>query len=1043
MAALGDAGNRLSGKAGRLSAGVRPLGLAVALALLAMGAQAAELGRPRLLSGVGERLQVEIPVRGLTAGAALPTVSALANTADDAAGAASDNLPITFDLRRARDGSTVVVVASDAPVLQPVVNLDLQLAWAQGSARRQLALLLPAPMGRVTSAAVPVSQPAPARTAGETVAVRDGDTLGEIARRLQASGQYADASLYQVLAALLQANASAFIQGNMHLVRAGVQLALPDAATVRAIDPDFARRLFAEHREAFLAYRGRLAQTAGVLPPAPGTTGSVAGAIADAPRLSATPPSQRDELRLSSTRVADAAGGRANQAEIDRLRDEQAATSRALAEANARVSQLEGNIGEMSKLLELQNNALAALQSPGGAAAANGAAGSGVSGAAAVPGAAGGTGSVAAAGQIGRAGTAGTAPMDAADVASGALTSAASALHASSPSPAIAAAEPGSSATGLPAAGTQGAGAAGAGTPAAGSPAAATSAAGTPAVATSAAASGAGTPGAVAPGVATPGVATLGVSTPGIDGTIPDESGTAGPRTAEPSIHELGTQGPGTPAQHVVARGPGVPAPRPDLSRADLARVRAVTRPATTFTDPEPFEAMPAGAATIASKLLNADIFSHPSANLSFEGQQRFLVGNGLFRKDWVPAPSSTQASDGLGPLFNARSCQACHVKDGRGHVPAGFPEMAREEAVGLLLRLSVPPRTEAERELLASGAVPVLPEPVYGHQLQNFAASGLRAEGSITRHVDAVPVALAGGETVVLQKPTYAVERLEYGPMQADVMISPRLAPPMIGLGLLEAIAEADILANAGRRNDPDGVVGKPNRVRDLRTGSVALGRFGWKAGQPSVTQQSADAFSNDMGLSTPMAPNHYGDCTERQPQCLSMPHGAQPRYGEHEVQGDMLDFVGHYSANLGVPARRALDDPRVLDGKRLFYEARCVACHIPKFVTRRDAERPEHRFQLIWPYTDLLLHDMGEGLADERPEAQATGREWRTPPLWGLGLTHTVNERATWLHDGRARSLLEAVLWHGGEAQAARDRVVAMTPDERADLIRFLESL
>lgn len=505
----------------------------------------------------------------------------------------------------------------------------------------------------------------------------------------------------------------------------------------------------------------------------------------------------------------------------------------------------------------------------------------------------------------------------------------------------------------------------------------------------------------------------------------------------------LAVDTPDTTASRVATPTPATPRARPDLSRADLARVRAVTQPATTFSEPEPFEGMPAGAATIASKLLNADIFSHPSANLPFEGQQQFLVGNGLFRKDWVPAPSSTQASDGLGPLFNARSCQACHVKDGRGHVPNDFPEMPREEAVGLLLRLSVPPLTEEEHALLASGKVPVLPEPVYGHQLQNFAASGLRAEGSIARQVEEVSVTLAGGETVTLQKPTYAVARLGYGPMRADVMTSPRLAPPMIGLGLLEAIAEADILANAHRRNDPDGVVGKPNRVRDVRTGTMALGRFGWKAGQPTVTQQSADAFSNDMGLSTPMAPNHYGDCTASQPQCLQMPHGAQPRYGEHEVQGNMLDFVGHYSANLGVPARRDVDDPRVLDGKRLFYAARCVACHVPKFVTRRDAERPEHRFQLIWPYTDLLLHDMGEGLADGRPEAQAGGREWRTPPLWGLGLTCTVNERATWLHDGRARTLLEAVLWHGGEAQAARDRVVAMTPDERADLIRFLESL
>jgi CxxC motif-containing protein (DUF1111 family) len=154
-------------------------------------------------------------------------------------------------------------------------------------------------------------------------------------------------------------------------------------------------------------------------------------------------------------------------------------------------------------------------------------------------------------------------------------------------------------------------------------------------------------------------------------------------------------------------------------------------------------------------------------------------------------------------------------------------------------------------------------------------------------------------------------------------------------------------------------------------------------------------------------------------------------------------MDFVATYSSNLAVPERRDIDDVRVLAGKQAFYAANCIACHTPKYVTRRDAERPEHRFQLIWPYTDLLVHDMGDGLADGVSDGQANGREWRTPPLWGIGLTKTVNPQATWLHDGRARTLLEAILWHGGEAQAARDRVVAMSPGERADLIRFLESL
>ena len=155
------------------------------------------------------------------------------------------------------------------------------------------------------------------------------------------------------------------------------------------------------------------------------------------------------------------------------------------------------------------------------------------------------------------------------------------------------------------------------------------------------------------------------------------------------------------------------------------------------------------------------------------------------------------------------------------------------------------------------------------------------------------------------------------------------------------------------------------------------------------------------------------------------------------------VLDPLAVDDQAVAVPARRDLDDPQVLSGKRVFYEAGCTDCHTPKFVTRRDAERKAHRFQLIWPYADMLLHDMGEGLADGRPEGDADGREWRTQPLWGIGLAKTVNEEATFLHDGRARTILEAILWHGGEAQPARDRVVEMTPEERRDLVRFVESL
>jgi CxxC motif-containing protein (DUF1111 family) len=482
-------------------------------------------------------------------------------------------------------------------------------------------------------------------------------------------------------------------------------------------------------------------------------------------------------------------------------------------------------------------------------------------------------------------------------------------------------------------------------------------------------------------------------------------------------------------------------AARADLSPDDLARVRGITTPTRDFSVPERFELMQGGAGTI-DKLVNADIFSQPAANLTAQARQDFIVGNGLFRKDWVAAPASTHASDGLGPLYNARSCQGCHVKDGRGTIPT-FDGPDRSENMALLMRLSIPrpdpvkggPQVEVP-ELFTFA------EPTYGFQLQPFAATGLPGEGRIDITYEEVPVALNGGETATLLKPAYRVRDPGYGPMHPKVMMSPRLAPPVIGLGLLEAIHEADILANA-RRDAGDGVSGRPNRARDLATDQIVLGRFGWKAGQPSVGQQNAVAFFEDMGLSTPLLPTHHGDCTVAQPNCLAMPHGAQPRLGKEEVPGKLAELVAVYAQNLGVPQRRDVDNPRILAGKQLFYASNCVACHVPKYVTRRDAPRAEHRFQLIWPYTDLLLHDMGDGLADGRPEGDATGNEWRTPPLWGIGLTKTVNPQATWLHDGRARNLLEAVLWHGGEATRARDRVVAMTPEERADLIRFLESL
>lgn len=478
---------------------------------------------------------------------------------------------------------------------------------------------------------------------------------------------------------------------------------------------------------------------------------------------------------------------------------------------------------------------------------------------------------------------------------------------------------------------------------------------------------------------------------------------------------------------------------RTDLTPDDMARVRRVTAPTTDFSKPENFEQLPGGKATV-KKRINGDIFSFSSANLSFEQEERFKLGNALFRKLWVSSPSSTQASDGLGPLFNARGCQNCHLKDGRGHTPSG----AGDDAVSMFLRLSVPAHTDPEMQALADGTAKVIPEPTYGGQLQDFTVPGLKAEGRMVIDYTDVPVTLGDGTLVTLRRPSYSVADLGYGPMAPDVMLSPRVTPQMIGLGLIEQIPAEDILAHADPDDaDGDGVSGRPNRVLDPVTGEIALGRFGWKAGAASIRAQSADAFAGDLGISTPLVMQPHGDCMAAQAECMALPTGEQERLGPSEAPDPVLDLVTFYSQNLGVPQRRGADEPTVLAGKSAFYGAGCATCHVPKFVTSRAGDNPALRFQLIWPYSDFLLHDMGEGLADHRPEGQADGFEWRTAPLWGIGLTETVSGHTEFLHDGRARNLTEAILWHGGEARAARDAFAVMPKPEREALLKFVESL
>lgn len=474
------------------------------------------------------------------------------------------------------------------------------------------------------------------------------------------------------------------------------------------------------------------------------------------------------------------------------------------------------------------------------------------------------------------------------------------------------------------------------------------------------------------------------------------------------------------PLSMLLVAGAALAAPR---SPEEQARIAAVTASPVSFAAPEPFEALPGGRATLRGERARGEgalAATMPGLADALDAE----LGAALFAKLWVAAPSTTRASDGLGPLYNARSCLGCHPGNGRGR-----PAEAGHRGQGMILRLS---------------AVDGSPHPRLGEQLQDLALPGLAPEGRLTVDWNDQTVPLAEGEVAHLRRPVIAVDPA----LPPGTRTSARVAQPMTGLGLLAAIADADILALEDPLDrDGDGISGRANRLPGP-DGTARLGRFGWKAGHATLSDQVASAFALDIGISSPARPAGWGDCTPAQADCRARPDGHDPgRRDGAEIDGKALALVTLHLASRAVPERRDIGDPQVLRGKALFHESGCPACHRPKFVTDRlPPEAPaslSRSFQLIWPYSDLLLHDMGPGLADDRPEAWADGQEWRTPPLWGLGLTQAVSGHRLLLHDGRARGVLEAVLWHGGEAQASRDRVAALPPADRAALVRFLESL
>jgi CxxC motif-containing protein (DUF1111 family) len=417
------------------------------------------------------------------------------------------------------------------------------------------------------------------------------------------------------------------------------------------------------------------------------------------------------------------------------------------------------------------------------------------------------------------------------------------------------------------------------------------------------------------------------------------------------------------------------------------------------------------------------EAFGFSAPNLTFEEQANFGIGNSFFRQSWVTAPSSTTARDGLGPFFNAVSCSGCHFKDGRGRPPL----VDGETAHGLLLRLSV-------SGIDVTGSY--LPDPIYGGQLQDNAVLGQTVKGKFTIVYQEITEVFEDGTKVILQKPNYIFNSLGYGALASDVKVSPRVANQMIGLGLLEAIDERTLLQWADPNDsNNDGISGKLNYVYDIASNSKKIGRFGWKANQPNVRQQVAAAFSGDIGITSSLFPNE--NCPPGV-DCNSMPNGGAP-----EISDLNLNRVALYSSTLAVPARRNFTEQNVLEGKKIFETISCTSCHIAKVQTGNTHAISALRNQTIRPYTDLLLHDMGEGLADNAPDFEASGTEWRTQPLWGIGLISTVNKHTNLMHDGRARNVTEAILWHGGEAQQSKNNFKKLSVTERNKLLEFINSL
>lgn len=421
------------------------------------------------------------------------------------------------------------------------------------------------------------------------------------------------------------------------------------------------------------------------------------------------------------------------------------------------------------------------------------------------------------------------------------------------------------------------------------------------------------------------------------------------------------------------------------------------------------------GTQTVFSEGVGA--FSQAFPELSGERLELHELGDLHFEASFVAAPSPLFS--GLGTVYNNNACVNCHINDGRGK-----PIESGENLSSILFRLSVPGQNQHGGPLGIPG---------FGEQLQDKAVFGYQPEAKVDVIWHTTTFQFNDGEQIELRYPEWEFHD-SYIPFPAGFKYSARVAPPVHGLGLLEQLDEASILANSDPSDrNGDGISGKPNYTWDEKSRKLMLGRFGWKAEAPTLVQQVAGAYNEDMGITSSVLPR---ESHLNQPQFDQLQDDA-------EISDSLFNAVVFYVQTLAVPARRNVTSEIVKRGQALFTMAKCAECHRPDFRTKTNVAFPEASNQVIHPYTDLLLHDMGPALSDDRPAFDADGNEWRTPPLWGIGLTPLVNGHNYYLHDGRARSLTEAILWHGGEAESSKQLFRNMSKEDRTALLTFLKNL